>query len=107
MTWRPPGATRATPPGYDCTPDATYPVVVFNDGHDLFDWYPDADGGSRTPRIRLSPRSASSAGAGLEQGRLLARMLALREQARADGRDLRGREIEAERLAQDLRICFG
>lgn len=28
------------PPGYDCTPGRRYPVFYFNDGQDLFDWYP-------------------------------------------------------------------
>lgn len=28
------------PPGYDCAPGRRYPVFLFNDGHDLFDWDP-------------------------------------------------------------------
>jgi enterochelin esterase-like enzyme len=28
------------PAGYDCAPDARYPVFYLNDGHDLFDWNP-------------------------------------------------------------------
>ena len=32
------------PPGYDCDLSVNYPLLVFNDGHDLFDWNP-ADAG--------------------------------------------------------------